>query len=109
MTVGTILLIIVILALLGTLPTWPYSSGCGYYPSGGALDQLEREVCRERNATRCSHRRPRAIWGRQRPGSLAGAKRFSRGAPICCLEPSLPGRSCPSGDAGVTHFLLQPT
>ena len=30
-----ILLIIVILLLLGALPTWPYSSGWGYYPSGG--------------------------------------------------------------------------
>jgi len=32
---GTILLIIVILLLLGALPTWPYSRGWGYYPSGG--------------------------------------------------------------------------
>jgi hypothetical protein len=31
----TILLIILVLALLGALPTWPYSSGWGYYPSGG--------------------------------------------------------------------------
>ena len=30
-----ILLIIVILLLIGSLPTWPYSSGWGYYPSGG--------------------------------------------------------------------------
>ena len=30
-----ILLIVLILALLGALPTWPYSSGWGYYPSGG--------------------------------------------------------------------------
>lgn len=30
-----ILLIIIILLLLGALPTWPYSSGWGYYPSGG--------------------------------------------------------------------------
>ncbi len=30
-----ILLIIVIILLLGALPTWPYSSGWGYYPSGG--------------------------------------------------------------------------
>ena len=30
-----ILLIIVILLLLGALPTWPYSSGWGYGPSGG--------------------------------------------------------------------------
>ncbi len=35
MSLGTILLIILILALLGALPTWPYSSGWGYYPSGG--------------------------------------------------------------------------
>ena len=32
---GTILLIILILILVGALPTWPYSSGWGYYPSGG--------------------------------------------------------------------------
>jgi hypothetical protein len=32
---GTILLIILVLLLLGALPTWPYSSGWGYYPSGG--------------------------------------------------------------------------
>ena len=31
----TILLVVVILMLLGALPTWPYSSGWGYYPSGG--------------------------------------------------------------------------
>jgi hypothetical protein len=33
--VPTILLIILIILLLGALPTWPYSSGWGYYPSGG--------------------------------------------------------------------------
>jgi NhaP-type Na+/H+ or K+/H+ antiporter len=32
---GTILLIIVVLLLIGALPHWPYSSGWGYYPSGG--------------------------------------------------------------------------
>jgi hypothetical protein len=31
----TIVLIVVILLLIGALPTWPYSSGWGYYPSGG--------------------------------------------------------------------------
>jgi len=35
MSLGTILVIILILILLGALPTWPYSSGWGYYPSGG--------------------------------------------------------------------------
>jgi hypothetical protein len=34
-SLGTILIIILILVLLGALPTWPYSSGWGYYPSGG--------------------------------------------------------------------------
>ena len=30
-----VLIIIIILLLLGALPTWPYSTGWGYYPSGG--------------------------------------------------------------------------
>ena len=32
---GTILIIILILLLIGALPTWPYSAGWGYYPTGG--------------------------------------------------------------------------
>ena len=32
---GTILLIVLILILIGALPTWRHSSGWGYYPSGG--------------------------------------------------------------------------
>jgi Protein of unknown function (DUF3309) len=32
---GTILIVIVILMLLGALPTWPHSRQWGYYPSGG--------------------------------------------------------------------------
>jgi hypothetical protein len=32
---GTVLLIILILALIGSLPTWPHSRTWGYYPSGG--------------------------------------------------------------------------
>ncbi|MDF2460339.1 MAG: hypothetical protein K0S79_2755 [Nitrospira sp.] len=32
---STVLLVILILLLIGALPTWPYSSGWGYYPSGG--------------------------------------------------------------------------
>ena len=35
MSLGTILLILLILILIGALPTWPYSAGWGYYPSGG--------------------------------------------------------------------------
>jgi hypothetical protein len=30
-----ILLIILLLLIIGALPTWPYSTGWGYYPSGG--------------------------------------------------------------------------
>ena len=35
MTLGTILLIVLILVLIGALPAWPYSSGWGYGPTGG--------------------------------------------------------------------------
>jgi hypothetical protein len=45
MPLGTILLIILILLLLGALPTWPYSGEWGYYPSGGlglVLDYYSR-------------------------------------------------------------------
>ena len=31
----TLLLIILVLLVIGALPTWPYASGWGYYPSGG--------------------------------------------------------------------------
>ena len=39
MTLGTLLLIVLILLLLASVPTWPYSRGWGYRPSGilGAL------------------------------------------------------------------------
>lgn len=35
MSLGTILIIILILAVLGALPSWGYSRGWGYFPSGG--------------------------------------------------------------------------
>jgi hypothetical protein len=34
MTLGTILLIVLVLALLGVIPTWPHSKGWGYAPGG---------------------------------------------------------------------------
>ncbi len=34
MSLGTILLIVLILMLIGAIPTWPHSKGWGYYPSG---------------------------------------------------------------------------
>lgn len=36
MSLSLILLIVLVVVLIGALPTWPYSSGWGYYPSGGA-------------------------------------------------------------------------
>ena len=35
MSLSTILLIVLVILLIGALPTWPYSSSWGYYPSGG--------------------------------------------------------------------------
>lgn len=35
MSLGTILIIILLLMLVGVLPTWPHSRSWGYYPSGG--------------------------------------------------------------------------
>ncbi len=35
LTMSTILLIVLVILLIGALPSWPYSSGWGYYPSGG--------------------------------------------------------------------------
>lgn len=35
MSTRTIIIILVVLLLLGALPTWAYSAGWGYYPSGG--------------------------------------------------------------------------
>jgi hypothetical protein len=34
-TAQLVLLVILVIVLLGVLPTWPYSSGWGYYPTGG--------------------------------------------------------------------------
>jgi len=34
--VGLVLVVLLVLLIIGALPTWPYSSGWGYYPSGGA-------------------------------------------------------------------------
>jgi uncharacterized protein DUF3309 len=32
---STVLIVVLVLALIGALPTWPYSGGWGFYPSGG--------------------------------------------------------------------------
>ena len=32
---STVLVVVLVLALIGALPTWPYSAGWGFYPSGG--------------------------------------------------------------------------
>jgi hypothetical protein len=33
--IGTVLIVILVLALIGALPTWPHSRSWGYYPTGG--------------------------------------------------------------------------
>jgi hypothetical protein len=35
MGMGTVIIVLLVLLLVGALPTWPYSGGWGYYPSGG--------------------------------------------------------------------------
>jgi len=35
MTLGTILIIVLVLMLIGAIPSWPHSRSWGYYPSGG--------------------------------------------------------------------------
>ena len=35
MSLATVLLIVLVLLLIGAFPTWPHSTGWGYYPSGG--------------------------------------------------------------------------
>jgi Protein of unknown function (DUF3309) len=34
MTTSALIIVLLVLLLIGALPTWPYSSGWGYYPSG---------------------------------------------------------------------------
>jgi hypothetical protein len=34
---GTILIVVLILLLIGAIPTWPHSQGWGYFPSGGLI------------------------------------------------------------------------
>ena len=55
---GTILLVIVILMLVGAIPTWPHSREWGYYPSGGlglVLNSLSHPAD-TRPYLRCSRR-----------------------------------------------------
>jgi hypothetical protein len=35
MNTNTLLVVVLVIILIGALPTWPYSAGWGYYPSGG--------------------------------------------------------------------------
>ena len=74
---GTILLIIVILLLVGALPAWPYSSGSGDRPSGGSrLDSLDR--CNSRfNGTSVNRARFREKTLLLDPSSAHGATRLA--------------------------------
>ena len=42
---GTVLVVLLVLMLLGALPTWPHSRNWGYYPSGGLGVALAVVVC----------------------------------------------------------------
>src|SRR5262249_58926081 len=63
---STVLIVILLLALIGALPAWPYSGGWGYYPSGGVcsllpvvvLLLLRRRVYRAGVGTRAATGRP---------------------------------------------------
>jgi len=35
MSIGTVLMVVLILILVGAIPAWPHSKNWGYYPSGG--------------------------------------------------------------------------
>jgi hypothetical protein len=73
MSLGTILLIILILLLIGAIPSWPYGAGWGYYPSGGIRN-------------RSDHRpHPRAGTNLRRVRGLAadvGSNRAASAAPL---------------------------
>ena len=105
MPLGTILLIILILLVLGALPTWPYSGEWGYYPSGGlglvlvvvlvlvlmgrlqSLRDPRRRTC-ERCPSLRALRATKVSFSRARRGFLqeelrAGGRRRGRGALLC--------------------------
>jgi hypothetical protein len=42
---GTILLVILVLLLVGAVPSWPYSRDWGYYPSGGGSPSCCSSCC----------------------------------------------------------------
>ena len=73
MSIGTILLIILILVLLGALPAWPYSRGWGYGPSGIAglvvvvliVLLLMGRIARRGRAARHAFARRRPDWRRR--------------------------------------------
>jgi hypothetical protein len=61
MSLGTILLIVLILLLVGALPTWPHSSKWGYYPSGGLGYSVARQLSLSEAAVKeRGHHCPRA-------------------------------------------------
>ena len=81
---GTILLIILILLLVGALPTWPHSSGWGYYPSGGLglilIIVLILVLMGRISASRARHKR----WGRGRSATFPAGRHHVVGGGRTC-------------------------
>ena len=78
MTLGTILLIILILLLIGALPAWPYSRGWGYYPTGGLgllLIIILILVLMGRISAQCSGQRRAAVRSAIGAARHAGGRR----------------------------------
>ena len=75
MSLGTILLIILILILLGALPTWPYSAGWGYYPCPCRKLKHERidGEARLRSVPKSGDRLPALAVARASPCAMTSA------------------------------------
>ena len=86
---GTILLILLVIMLLGAFPAWPYSRGWGYYPSGG-LGPGAGGHC---------------VAGRDGPHSLVTSNECSAAKVICLRPPSGRGSCSLSSKTAGGNFL----
>ena len=75
---GTILIVILILLLIGALPTWPYSSGWGYYPGGGTRRHSDHRPCAGFSWTHLVARPHRRLQAYDNSITLIGAAYLQR-------------------------------